>query len=41
MRAAYYFLAPPAESDYGLRPPQGRRQTRPVELKSDHQTGFR
>ena len=24
MRAAYYFLAPPAESDYGLRPPQGQ-----------------
>ena len=24
MRAAYYFLAPPAGSDYGLRPPQGQ-----------------
>lgn len=24
MRTAYYFLAPPAGSDYGLRPPQGQ-----------------
>ena len=34
MRTAYYFLAPPAGSDYGLRPSQGQSRCKNIRQPS-------